>query len=228
MREQGEHVKIQYRQFEDETNLPLIRAGVDLLGQVDLPVQDTDCLNSFSSAIDWKQVSSQAGVQNSEVIFGVNDSGMLTVSLREASQQGGLACHELEVETITPVGCSSLSGLIHTVMSPSFTPGFVGTDWEDVKLVLRSGRQARLVMALGSADSNLLEVTRQAKAGQGRKVQGLLLVMFIREVEFALSIYSQAARVLGSEFDSNGLSLIAVPAITDLPEPMLGLLAVYD
>jgi hypothetical protein len=204
-------MKVQYQQFEDQADLPLIRAGVDLLGQADLPVQDVQCLSSFNGAVDWKQVSSQAGVQGSEVIFGVNDSGMLTVSLRETSQQGGLACHELEVETITPVGCSSLSGLIHTVMSPAFTPGFVGTDWEDVKLVLRSGRQARLVMAFGGADSNLLEVTRQAKAGQGRKVQGLLLVMFIRDVEFALSIYSQAAQVLGSEFDSNGLTLIAVP-----------------
>lgn len=221
-------MKVQYQQFEDQADLPLVRAGVNLLGQANLKAQDTDCLNSFNGEVDWKQVSGQAGVQGSEVIFGVNDSGMLTVSLLETSQQGGLACHELEVETITPIGCSSLSGLIHTVMSPSFTPGFVGTDWEDVKLVLRSGRQARLVMAFGSADSNLLEVTRQAKAGQGRNVRGLLLVMFIRDVEFALSIYSQAAQVLRSEFDSNGLTLIAVPAITDLPEPMLGLLAVYD
>ena len=221
-------MKVQYKLFEDQADLPLIRAGVDLRGQADLPVQDVQCLSSFNGAVDWKQVSSQAGVENSEVIFGVSDSGMLTVSLLETSQQGGLACHELEVETITPVGCSSLPELIHTVMSPSFTPGFVGTDWEDVKLVLRSGRQARLVMAFGSADPNLLEVTRQAKAGQGRKVRGLLLVVFIRDVEFALSIYSQAARVLESEFDCNGLALIAGPAITDLPEPMLGLLAVYE
>lgn len=219
-------MKVQYKLFEDQADLPLIRAGVDLRGQADLPVQDVQCLSSFNGEVDWKQVSGQAGMQGSEVIFGVSDSGTLVISLLETSQQGGLACHELEVETITPVGCSSLSGLIHTVMSPSFTPGFVGTDWEDVKLVLRSGRQARLVMAFGSADPNLLEVTRQAKAGQGRKVQGLLLVIFIRK--FALSILGQAARVLESEFDCNGLALIAGPAITDLPEPMLGLLAVYE
>lgn len=219
-------MKVQYKLFEDQADLPLIRAGVDLRGQADLPVQDVQCLSSFNGEVDWKQVSGQAGMQGSEVIFGASDSGTLVISLREASQQGGLACHELEVETITPVGCSSLSGLIHTVMSPSFTPGFVGIDWEDVKLVLRSGRQARLVMALGIADSNLLEVTRQAKAGQARKVQGLLLVIFIRK--FALSILGQAARVLESEFDCNGLALIAGPAITDLPEPMLGLLAVYE
>jgi len=221
-------VKVQYRQFADQAGLPLIRAGVDLLGQTNLEAQDADCLSSFNGVVDWKQISSQAGVQGSEVIRGVSDSGVLTVSLVEVNEQGGLSCHELEVEGTVPDGYSSLSCLIHVVMSPSFVPEYIGIDWEDAKEILRSGRNARLALAQGDVGSSLLEVAKRVKADRRRSIHGSILVIFYRDDEFSLSSYKEARRLLKDEFDCSGHSLIAAPVVTNQPEPMLGLLAVYD
>lgn len=216
-------MKVQYRQFQDETNLPLIRAGVDLLGQGDLTVRDADCLNSFNGAIDWKQVSSETGVQGSEIVFCVDDSRLI-VSLLETDNQGKLGCHELEVKATTPDFCNPLSGLLHTVLAPAFTPGLVGVDWEDVKVVLRSGRQGQLALVAGNLESAIADAINHCS---DRLVRGVLAVIFLPEEQFSLPLYREATRLLQGQFGPSVTTLVAAPVLTQ-GELMFGLLVVYD
>lgn len=219
-------MRIQYRQYAShyQEDFPLIRAGVDLLGQADLSDQDAECLSSFNGVIDWKMVSSEAGLQGSEIVFGM-DSGEIFIALCETDEQGRPACHQLEVEAVVPEGFSTLSCLIHTIMSPSFTPEYIGIDWRDVKAILRSGRKASLVLAKGGEDSVLMEMIRLIRANQGGRIQGSILVFF-RE-SLSLSSFKQANRLLNTEFDCKGLTRLVVPEITDQPEPMLALVVIH-
>ncbi len=217
-------MRIPYRPFEGPNSFPLIRAGIDTLG-LPLTGPDQACLDSFNGAITWNRVSSEAGIQGSEIIF-VGDSGKLYIAL-SAVDKGRVSCRYLDVETVASEASRPLASLIHTVMAPAFTPGFVGVDWEDVRTVLGSGKNAQLAVASGYSEEALQQLGDQVRLEHGDQVKGLILTVFISEGEFTLPSYRLASRMLKSAFACDGPILIAFPAIKGHLEPRMGLLAVH-
>lgn len=217
-------MRIPYRPFDDPDQLPLIRAGIDAL-EYHLKSPDEDCLDSFNDAITWNRISSEAGLQGSEIIF-VGDSGRIYVVLC-AYDKGVVSCRYLDVEKHTAGECDPLSGLIHTVMAPAFTPGFAGIDWDDVSLTLGSGKTAQLAVASGYPEEALSQLDGKVGLDKGKRIVGLILTVFMSEDEFSLPVYKRTSRMLKSVFAYDGPTLIAFPAIRGKIDPWLGVLTVH-
>jgi hypothetical protein len=226
-------MKINYKHHEDRTGLPLVLAGIDIL-EIGGALSESDlrALNSFNGAIHWKMVSSEAGTQDSEIIFmiGDMDSSNVVVGIRKSDTH--TAWHYLDVETLTSASSSPLSGSIHTVLAPAFAPGFVGTDWDDIKNGLRRGDKGLLALVEGEPESAMLEAhglvaTRLSELGAEESVKAVLASIFLPESKFDLVSYRQTASRIEDVCNDDQTVLISVPIITD-QNPMVALLIIYE
>ena len=225
-------MKINYKQHEERTGLPLIKAGIDILeiGRL-LSATDLLTLSSFNDAIDWKMVSSKAGIQDSEIIFMVGDMDPSNVVVAVRKSDTGQAWHYLDAESLTSTFCSPLSSSIHTVLAPAFVPGFVGTDWDDIKNGLRRGDKGLLALVQGEPESAMREArdlvsARLNEIGIKESVKAVLASLFLPECKFNLASYRQTASLIKEMCIDDQDVLISVPIITD-QNPMVALLAVY-
>jgi hypothetical protein len=226
-------MKINYKQHEDRTGLPLVKAGIHIL-EIGRSLSESDLLtlSSFNGAVDWKRVSSEAGLQGSEIIFAMDDLDSSDVDLTLRKSDTGRAWHNVDVEVLTPAFCSPLSSSIHTVLAPAFAPGFVGTDWDDIKAALRRGDKGFLALVQGEPEgamrkANDLIAARLSGIGVDGSVKAVLASLFLSESGFDLTLYRQAAGLLKGMYSGEQSALISVPIISD-ESPMVALLIVYD
>jgi hypothetical protein len=226
-------MKINYKQHEDRTGLPLVKAGIDVL-EIGRSLSATDllALSSFSGAIDWKMVTSEAGTQGSEILFLVGDMDPSSVVVGLRKSDTGPAWHYLDVKVLTPAFCSPLSSSIHTVLAPAFAPGFVGIDWNDFKGELRKGDKALLAMVQGEPQSAMREAhdlvdVRLTDLGLKSPAKAILASLFIPECGFDLVLYREAASLLTGMSNREQSVLISAPLITD-QSSMVALLVIYD
>jgi hypothetical protein len=226
-------MKINYKQHEERTGLPLVKASIDILeiGRL-LSATDLLTLSSFNDAIDWKMVASKAGIQDSEIIFMVGDMDPSSVVVGLRKNDTGPAWHYLDVESLTPAFCSPLSSSIHTVLAPAFAPGFVGTDWDDIKAALHRGDKGLLALVQGEPEGAMREAhdliaARLSGLGVEGSVKAVLASLFLPENGFDLTLYRQAAGLLKGMSSGEQSALISVPIFSD-QSPMVALLVVYD
>jgi hypothetical protein len=225
-------MKINYKQHEERTGLPLVEAGIDTL-EIGMSLSATDllALNSFNGAVDWKMVSSEAGTQESEIIFMVGDMAPSSVVVGLRKSDTGPAWHYLDLEILTPAFCSPLSSAIHTVMAPSFAPGFIGTDWDDIKAALRRGDKGFLALVQGEPERAVREARDLVTArlnglGVERSAKAVLASLFLPENGFDLTLYRQAASLITGMCNDDQSVLVSVPVLAD-QNPLVALLAVY-
>ena len=226
-------MKINYKQHEERTGLPLVKAGIHILeiGR-SLPESDLLTLSSFNGAVDWKMVANGGGVQGSEIIFAMDDLDSSDVNLNLRKNDTGPAWHYVDVEVLTPAFCSPLSSSIHTVLAPAFAPGFVGTDWDDIKAALRRGDKGLLALVQGEPESALREaldvvIARLSGLGMKRSAKAVLASLFLPESRFDLTVYRQAAGLIKGMCNDDQSVLISVPVIVG-QNPMVALLVIYD
>jgi hypothetical protein len=226
-------MKIKYKQYEERTGLPLVKVGIDIL-EIGRSLSATDhlTLSSFNGAVDWKMVSSAAGIQGAEIIFMVGDMDPSNVVVALEKSGTGRAWHYLDVESLRSTFCSPLASSIHTVLAPAFAPGFVGIDWDDIKNGLRRGKKGLLALVQGEPESAMCEArdlvtARLSELGIEESVKAVLASLFLPERKFDLASYRRTASLIKAMCTDDQTVLISVPVITDL-NPMVALLVVYD
>lgn len=109
---------------------------------------------------------------------------------------------------------SALDSVAHAVLAPAFAPGGVGVDWDDVCSILRSGKQAVLVVA--ESDEAVIETLRLAESvlvtGDHTRISGVMAVVSAPRG----ATWVEAVRQVGRAAETlvpNAWRLVAAPII---------------
>lgn len=120
-------------------------------------------------------------------------------------------------QIIISVAASSFpafDSVVYTVLAPSFAPGGIGVDWEDVRSILRLGNRAVLVMS--ESDESVAETLRLAQSILASvdcpQISGVMPVVFAPQG----TPWVEAVRQLGSAAETlapDAWRLVAAPVI---------------
>ncbi|MBK6678031.1 MAG: hypothetical protein IPG52_14875 [Rhodocyclaceae bacterium] len=142
---------------------PLIWVGIELSGDDDCaPDSVRDALKAFNGSVAWGYANGDNGHRNFDVIYAeVDDQGAHVSALVGIPNPAtGYVTDWLTVSSVTPTQ-SPQAYLLTTVLAPSFAPGLVGVDWDDIKALLRSGHRA-LLAVFGGPHQDSIGRARQA------------------------------------------------------------------
>lgn len=145
-------MRIRYMPYQETYEKPIIRIGVRSTSDATLLAAEVDeCLCGFNGVVGWSPIGELLPVTDCDVIFHQVNLAQVNVGLRAGD--GRDEFHWLPVTLIGVSDTPALPVVIHSLLAPSFAPGLIGVDWEDIRLMLLTGERGVLTFVNGEIES---------------------------------------------------------------------------
>jgi len=197
-----------------------VTVGV-VAGKVDIePVAE-----SFRGLVDVCLISDSGSTVGCEAVFRQSENQQEVEVLLPLRDDPSQVSRLLVSVSASPF--LALDSVTYVVLAPAFASGGIGVDWEDVCLILRSGKRAVLVMA--ESDEAITETLRLAESvlatGEGPRVSGVMAVVFAPQE----ATWVEAVRQVGRAAESlapKAWRMVGAPIILG-DTPVCAVLAVF-
>ena len=126
---------------------PLVLVGLHSSGGQECPPSLVhDALKAFNGSVAWGCANGEGLQRGTDIVFAEAGEDLALVGI--ANPESGQVTDWLHVLSVTPSE-SLLADLLTTILAPSFAPGLVGVDWDDVEALLKTGGLGLLAVCRG-------------------------------------------------------------------------------
>lgn len=173
------------------------------------------------------------GPSNLPPILGVvttNDQHKADISLIQISDSV-VQVQGQGIDLLVSVQCNVLGSLLesvfHCVVAPTFVPGLIGVDWEDVCSLLAAGRNGHLLAVEIEQGTDIEQLVSDVARPLQGQLRAILCCCYLPYGKFFGSSIEALNRLLQGLEAITGDFVIGVPIVTTTP-PMLSLMLITD
>lgn len=170
-------------------------------------------LYSFDGAVEWRFLNELPSYPEVDICFQEMSKEEILVSLPSVTNPSAWHHVLVAVDIENPV--LSLHTTLHTLLAPSFSPGIVGIDWEDVRLILCSGEKGHLVTSDNVSNEAISTTCRDLQHRLEPPLASVMGVLFLPQNDSFMDAYSKLAPFLRSIVNERTHILFGSPRINE-------------
>lgn len=198
--------------------------GIVAVGVVTENVDVEFVAGIFGDLVDVRPVSDYDGGAGCDVVFRQCENRQEAEVLLPACNSRQPE-HRILISLVSPY--PALESVAHALLVPAFSPGGIGVDWEDVCLILRSGKRGVLaVVESGEAVTDTLKLAESVLPKEDRtQISGVMAVVFAPQGTGWMESVRQLGRAVETLAPDAGRVLAAPVILGDTP--ICAVLAVF-